>query len=270
MTHREFPAGKDPAFLFGCGRFRMEPNLLERSAEEILRFGRRPLLVCDDRSHAVAFDKVAASLAAAGVELRELRHNGFCCRDDALACAEAGALEGADVVLGCGGGVICDFSKCIAHLAGAPLVTIPTSSAQCCAFTPIAVCYTREGRYVSTTHFPGEIASALLDTTVLSRQPARLLAAGALDAMAKKIELAFWTQLDRMAPAGAAASRRASPRRSCATCSSTPSSARGSSPASPAARSRSPLRTASTSSRGSAIRRRGAASRTASSSPSDS
>ena len=210
MTHREFPAGKDPAFLFGCGRFRMEPNLLERSAEEILRFGRRPLLVCDDRSHAVAFDKVAASLAAAGVELRELRHNGFCCRDDALACAEAGALEGADVVLGCGGGVICDFSKCIAHLAGAPLVTIPTSSAQCCAFTPIAVCYTREGRYVSTTHFPGEIASALLDTTVLSRQPARLLAAGALDAMAKKIELAFWTQLDGMAPAGAAGASAAS------------------------------------------------------------
>ena len=210
MTHREFPAGKDPAFLFGCGRFRMEPNLLERSAEEILRFGRRPLLVCDDRSHAVAFDKVAASLAAAGVELRELRHNGFCCRDDALACAEAGALEGADVVLGCGGGVICDFSKCIAHLAGAPLVTIPTSSAQCCAFTPIAVCYTREGRYVSTTHFPGEIASALLDTTVLSRQPARLLAAGALDAMAKKIELSFWAQLDGMTPAGAAGASAAS------------------------------------------------------------
>ena len=94
-----FPTGHDPAFLFGCGRFRMEAHLLETCAEEILRFGRRPLLVCDDNSHAVAFDKVAASLAAAGVELRELRHNGFCCRDDALAYAEAGALQGVDVVL---------------------------------------------------------------------------------------------------------------------------------------------------------------------------
>ena len=210
MTNHEFPTGKDPAFLFGCGRFRMEADLLERCAEEILRFGRRPLLVCDDNSHAVAFDKIAASLAAAGAEVRELRHNGFCCRDDALACAEAGALDGVDIVLGCGGGVICDFSKCIAHLAGAPLVTIPTSSAQCSAYTPIAVCYSREGRYVSTSHFPGEIALALLDTTVLSRQPARLLAAGALDAMAKKIELAFWTQLDGMAPAGAAGASAAS------------------------------------------------------------
>ena len=196
MKHYEFPTGKDPAFLFGCGRFRMESNLLENCADEILRFGRHPLFVCDDNSHAVAFDKVAASLHSAGVELRELRHNGFCCRDDALAYAESGALAGVDVVLGCGGGVICDFSKCLAHLAGTPLVTIPTSSAQCCAYTPIAVCYTRDGRYVSTSHFPGEIAVALLDTTVLSRQPSRLLAAGALDAMAKKIELEFWTQLD--------------------------------------------------------------------------
>ena len=209
MKLHEFPSGKDPAFLFGCGRFRMEEHLLEHCAEEIVRFGRHPLFVCDDNSHAVAFDKVAASLAAAGVELRELRHNGFCCRDDALAYAEAGALDGIDVVLGCGGGVICDFSKCLAHLAGAPLVTIPTSSAQCCAYTPIAVCYTREGRYVSTSHFPREIDVALLDTTVLSRQPPRLLAAGALDAMAKKIELEFWRDIpgadaDGQAPAGIA------------------------------------------------------------------
>ena len=209
MTPYQFPTGKDPAFLFGCGRFRMEPHLLENCADEILRFGRHPLFVCDDHSHAVAFDKVAAPLAAAGVGLRELRHNGFCCRDDALAYAEAGALDGVDVVLGCGGGVICDFAKCLAHLAGAPLATIPTSSAQCCAYTPIAVCYSREGRYVSTSHFPGEIALALLDTTVLSRQPPRLLAAGALDAMAKKIELAFWRDIpgaddDGQAPAGIA------------------------------------------------------------------
>ncbi len=208
MTNNAFPAGKDPAFLFGCGRFRMEAHLLENCAEEILRFGKKPLLVCDATSRAVAFDKIAASLAAAGAELRVLQHDGYCCRDDALTFAQTGALDGVDVVLGCGGGVICDFSKCIAHLADAPLVTIPTSSAQCCAYTPIAVCYSREGRYVSTSHFPREISLALLDLSVLSRQPPRLLAAGALDAMAKKIELEFWSQLEgdaSTAPSGIAA-----------------------------------------------------------------
>lgn len=208
MKQFSFPTAPDPAFLFGCGRFRMEEHLLERCAEEVLKFGCHPLLVCDDNSAAIAASTIDASLKAEGVELRELRHNGFCCRDDALAYAESGALESIDVVLGCGGGVILDFSKCLAHLAGAPVVTMPTSSATCCAYTPIAVCYTREGRYVSTSHFRHEIASALLDTTILSRQPPRLLAAGALDAMAKKIEIEFWSKLPAAGSAsGEAASR---------------------------------------------------------------
>ena len=195
MFSHDFPTGPDSAFMFGCGRFRMEEGLLERCAEEIVRFGRHPLFVCDDTSHAIAFGTVRESLRAAGVALKELRHNGFCCREDALAYAGAGALDGVDVVLGCGGGVAIDFSKCLADIAGAPIVTLPTSSATCCSFTPIGVCYTREGRYVSTSHFRREVAAALLDTAVLSRQPRRLLAAGALDAMAKKIEIEFWRDI---------------------------------------------------------------------------
>lgn len=195
----EIPAGAEPAFLFGCGRFRMEEHLLERSADEILRFGRTPLVVCDATSRAVAGGSVLDSLRAAGAEARVLEHSGFCCREDALAFSESGGLDGVDVVVGCGGGLILDYSKCLAHLAGASLVTVPTSSAQCCAYTSIACCYTREGRYVSTSHFPREPAAALLDLSVLSRQPSRLLAAGALDAMAKKIEIEFWTRLDAQA-----------------------------------------------------------------------
>jgi glycerol dehydrogenase len=64
------------------------------------------------------------------------------------------------------------------------------------------VCYTREGRYFKTALFRREIAAALLDMTVLSRQPRRLLVAGALDAMAKKIEIEFWNALDDGGPGG--------------------------------------------------------------------
>ena len=195
MPH-DFPFTPDPAFKFGCGRYRQEEHLLENCAEEVARFGRRPLFVCDATSQAIAWEKVSSSLRASGMEPRLLRHDGFCNLDDALARAGEGALDGIDVVIGCGGGVVIDFSKCLADIAGAPVVTMPTSSAQCCAFTPIAVCYTREGRYFKTALFRREIAAALIDMTVLSRQPRRLLVAGALDAMAKKIEIEFWTQID--------------------------------------------------------------------------
>ena len=190
-----FPLGPDVAFKFGCGRFRMEEHLLERCAEEVLRFGHKPLFVCNDLTYGIAYGKVHESLHAAGVEPKVFRHNGFCCREDALACARAGTLEGIDVVIGCGGGVVIDFAKCLADIAGVPIVTMPTSSATCCAFTPIAPCYTHEGRYVSTSFFRREVAAALIDLTVLSKQPQRLLVAGACDAMAKKIEIEFWNSL---------------------------------------------------------------------------
>lgn len=198
MIH-EFPVTPDSARKFGCGRYRQEPQLLAHAADEILRFGRHPLFVCDDTSRDLAFDAVAASLRAAGVEPRCLVHRGFCNLDDARDRAAEGALAGIDVVVGCGGGVVLDFAKCLADLAAAPVVTIPTSSAQCCAYTPLAVCYTREGRYEKTALFRREIAAALLDTALLARQPKRLLVAGALDAMAKKIEIEFWNALDRSA-----------------------------------------------------------------------
>jgi len=195
MSDYSFPVGPDVAFKFGCGRFRQEEHLLERCAEEVLRFGRKPLFVCNDTTYGIAYEKVASSLRSAGVEPKVLKYNGFCCREVALEMARKGAVEGIDVVLGCGGGVVIDFSKCLADIADAPLVTMPTSSATCCAYTPIAPCYTREGRYVSTSFFRREIAAALFDMTILSQQPARLLVAGACDAMAKKIEIEFWNSI---------------------------------------------------------------------------
>ena len=104
MKDYSFPVGQDVAFKFGCGRFRMEEHLLERCAEEVLRFGRKPLFVCNDTTFEIAYDKVAGSLRSAGVEPKVLMYNGFCCREIALHHARAGAIDGIDLVIGCGGG----------------------------------------------------------------------------------------------------------------------------------------------------------------------
>ena len=195
IAEYSFPVGQDVASKFGCGRFRMEEHLLERCAPEIARLGRHPLFVCNDLTYDIAYAKVSQSMKEEGIELRVLKHNGFCNRETALELAGGGVLDGIDVVIGCGGGIVIDFAKCMADIAGAPIVTMPTSSATCCAFTPIAVCYTKEGKYVSTSFFRREVAAALLDMTILAKQPTRLLVAGACDAMAKKIEIEFWNSL---------------------------------------------------------------------------
>jgi len=191
----KFPVGMDDSLKFGCGRYVQDERLLERCAPEILRFGRHPLFVCNEQTYGIAFDQVAGSLRAAGVEPKVLKYAGFCCRECAIEEAKKGALDGVDVVLGCGGGLIMDFSKLLAELGGLPIVTIPTSSSTCASYTPLSTCYTTEGRYVSTTFYRHELSAALLDMTILSRQPQRLLVAGACDAMAKKLEMEFWNDV---------------------------------------------------------------------------
>ena len=92
MKDYAFPLGPDVAFKFGCGRFRMEEHLLERCADEVLRFGHKPLFVCNDTTYGLAYEKVAASLRSAGVEPKVLKYNGFCCREAALELAQAEAV----------------------------------------------------------------------------------------------------------------------------------------------------------------------------------
>ena len=190
-----FPEGVDDALKFGCGRYVQEEHLLERCAPEILRFGSHPLFVCNEQTYGIAFGKVAASLRASGVEPKVFKWAGFCCRECAIEEVKKGCLDGVDVVLACGGGLVMDFSKLLAELGNLPIVMIPTSSSTCASYTPLSTCYTAEGRYVSTTFYRHELSAALLDMTILARQPQRLLVAGACDAMAKKLEMEFWNDI---------------------------------------------------------------------------
>ncbi|MBP5673427.1 MAG: iron-containing alcohol dehydrogenase [Victivallales bacterium] len=179
----------DDAFKFGCGRFRQEYGLLAKCADEIARLGTHPLFVCTDTSADIALPIVQKSLGNAHIPLKALKYNGFCSPSAAERFVTQGFLDGIDIVIGCGGGVILDFSKLIADFTRLPLVTIPTSSATCAAYTPLSVCYDDDGKSLGSPKYKWEIAAALLDMDILSAQPPRLLASGALDAMAKKIEI---------------------------------------------------------------------------------
>ncbi len=179
----------DKAFKYGCGRFRQEEHLLERCAEEVVLVGHSPLLVCTDLSAGLALPKIRTSLTEAGLSLNVLKYNGFCDIEAAKRYIDQGITDGCDVILGCGGGVIIDFAKLLADMSRLPVITIPTSSATCSAYTPLSVCYDSDGKSVGSAKFTWTVSAVLVDMTLLSWQPPRLLVAGACDAMAKKIEI---------------------------------------------------------------------------------
>lgn len=179
----------DDAFKFGCGRFRQEYGLLQRCANEITRLGNNPLIVCTDVSADIVLPTLEKTFSEANIAFNTLKHNGYCSPSAAERLVRQGHLDDIDIIIGCGGGVIIDFSKLLAEFTGHPLVTIPTSSATCAAYTPLSVCYDEDGKSLGSPKYKWEIAAALLDMDILSTQPPRLLASGALDAMAKKIEI---------------------------------------------------------------------------------
>lgn len=183
----------DRAFKFGAGRYIQQPDALCIAGEEIAAFGKRIWLVGGKTALSVAREKLEASLKAAGLEYEFCEYNGYNTREK---CQEFGAHcrdEHFDVVVGVGGGRIMDLCKGVAHQAGLPVVTIPTQSATCAAYTPMSVLYTQDGAAFGTVggnyYHDFEVSLLIVDETLMIHQPPRYAASGMLDVMAKYIEI---------------------------------------------------------------------------------
>ncbi|NLI22430.1 MAG: iron-containing alcohol dehydrogenase family protein [Clostridiales bacterium] len=122
-----------------------------------------------------------------------------CCTDAAVAHHTALAREaGADCVVGIGGGRVLDIAKAVADEAHLPVFTVPTIAATCAAYAPLSVMYRADGAHQGIRFFTHEVDGVFTDTDVIARAPARYLAAGLADAMAKACEYASMTQPDQV------------------------------------------------------------------------
>lgn len=180
---------KEESFRIGCNRYLQGKGYTDRLADEVLRLGTSPLIVGGRTALSVARDKIESSLDGEGIRYEFIEHRGSCNEERAKEISEYAVTHGFDVVVGVGGGVICDFAKYCGHLAHLPVINLPTSSATCAAYTPLSVIYTPEGKTVGTFHYTYEVGCVIADTEVISTQPVRLLLAGVFDAMAKLLEI---------------------------------------------------------------------------------
>ena len=176
----------DTAWKFGCGRYLQSADALTHLPEEIERLGGRPFVVAGERAWE-AVTAVYPDLAVLEDGAFE-RYSGPSTIAKAEALAQA--VQESSVVAGVGGGRVMDLVKLAGQLAHVPVISVPTVTSTCAAFTPLSVMYTEEGRTVGTWYHPTEVDVVIADTTVLSRQPVRYAAAGVMDSLAKACEIA--------------------------------------------------------------------------------
>lgn len=178
---------KEESFRIGCGRYLQGKKYIEKIGDELRLLGSAPLIVGDSTSLSLTGDKLEDLLKH--TKHKTVRHDRPCNIPDGEALAEYIRENGLDAVIGTGGGVITDFAKIVADIAGVPVINIPTSSATCAAYTPLSVCYTPDGHTVGSRHYKREVNCVIADTEIIGRQPVRLLLSGVFDSLAKFIEI---------------------------------------------------------------------------------
>ncbi|MCI7809230.1 iron-containing alcohol dehydrogenase [bacterium] len=173
----------------GAGNYFQGPNILPDCGEELKRKGHYSVcIIGGEKALGAALPGLSSGLSRAGIPFSVHSFSGFCTSEEIDAYAALVRQDGSDCVMGVGGGKVMDLVKAVAALLGCAVYTVPTCAATCAAYAALSVVYNREGCQDHTRYHSDEVNGVFVDTQILAHAPARLLAAGMADAMAKSCE----------------------------------------------------------------------------------
>jgi glycerol dehydrogenase len=129
-----------------------------------------------------------ASLGDAGIAYTLHPFGGECSRAEIDRGVAAAREMSARVVVGAGGGKVLDTARAVAAALDLPIVNCPTTASSDAPCSALSVVYTEAGGFDDYLFYRRNPDLVLVDTTVIARAPARLLAAGMGDALATWFE----------------------------------------------------------------------------------
>jgi glycerol dehydrogenase len=170
----------------GCKQYIQREGILSEAGDLLKSLGRRPLVLGDERVLSIVRPTLEDRMAAAGLSPTFVLFGDECTLNEISRLVEIVRKENLDFIVGTGGGKSLDTSRLVAEKLKLPLVTIPTSAATCSAASAVAVVYEKGVRQATVGGKGADLV--LVDSTILSKAPLRLMAAGIADGLAKWYE----------------------------------------------------------------------------------
>ncbi|QNB47997.1 iron-containing alcohol dehydrogenase [Thermanaerosceptrum fracticalcis] len=176
-------------------RYVQGPGALKELGKHCALLGKKGLVTGGTRGISSTKDVIEQSMAQSGVEVIFEKFNGECSKKEITRLKELAEGEGADFIVGVGGGKALDTAKAVAYYMKKPVVIIPTIAATDAPCSALSVIYTEDGVFEEYLVLPTNPDLVLVDTAIIAEAPVRLLVSGMGDA------LATWFEADACAKA---------------------------------------------------------------------
>ncbi len=163
-------------------------GVLKETGDYVAILGKKPLVLWDACVKEIVGETMLSSLKAAGLDVIDIDFNGEATKEEAARIAGIAREQGADVIIGVGGGKTLDVAKAAFIEVGLRLVTVPTIAATDAPTSAATVWYDADGNFEGFECWPFNPDLVLVDSQVIAAGPARAFAAGMGDALATWVE----------------------------------------------------------------------------------
>ncbi|KAH9851635.1 glycerol dehydrogenase [Lenzites betulinus] len=164
------------------------PYAIQNAAKYLGKLGNAPLLLCDDIVWNIGGKELVQALESASFKVYRAVFGGEASREEIDRLSALGRQESSDFVIALGGGKTIDTAKTVADGLSLQVAIIPTTASTDAPCSALSVLYRPGGEFHCYTFFDKNPNIVLVDTTVISKAPARFLAAGMGDAIATNVE----------------------------------------------------------------------------------
>lgn len=169
-------------------RYVQGKGVLKNGLHHIKDLGQKVLLLTDENVWEIAGETLFEDLKSADLSPVKEIFGGEASAKEIERIVEKAQDESIEVIAALGGGKTIDTGKAVADELHVPIAVLPTIASTDAPTSSLSVIYSDEGRFEKYRFYNKNPELVLVDTSVIAKAPAKLLAAGIADALATYVE----------------------------------------------------------------------------------